>query len=91
MSKPPDIKIPLDSVTLSLCGYTFGGSEGYWLYDKTRGMNLAMRAETPTEAFVEALHYYQERLTLRELELALLQSKVDAFVSQFVEHDEGFV
>ncbi len=88
MSKPADIKCPLNSETLHLCGFTFGGSKGYWLYDKTRGMNLAMRAETPTDAFVEALHYYQKRLTLREQELAALQSKVDAFVEQFTEPDE---
>lgn len=88
MSKPPDIKIPLDSETLSLHGFTFGGNKGYWLHDKTRGFNLSMRAETPTDAFVEALHYYQKRLTLREQELAALQSKVDAFVSQFTEPDE---
>jgi len=73
----------LDSETLSMCDYTFGGSKGYWLYDSTRGMNLAMRAETPTDAFVQALHYYQKRLTAVEQEHAVLRNKVDAFVEQF--------
>lgn len=88
MSKPPDIQVPLNSETLELCGYTFGGSKGYWLYDTTRGMNLAMRAETPTEAFVEALHYYQERLAKAEREYQELRVKVDAFVEQFTDPEE---
>lgn len=58
-------------------------TDGFWLYDKTRGMNLSMRAKTPTDAFVEALTYYQRRLS--ELERAYwdMKDKVDAFVSQF--------
>ena len=88
MSKPPDIQVPLNSETLSLCGFTFGGSKGYWLYDEVVGMNLGMRAETPNDAFVEALHFYQKRLKEREAELFALQAKVDAFVEQFTEPDE---
>ena len=36
--------------------------DGWWLWDQTRGMNLAMRAKSRDAAFVEALSYYQERL-----------------------------
>ena len=86
MSKPPDNIMKL-SETLSMCEYKSGGCAGFWLYDKTRGMNLSMRANNETDAFVEALHYYQKRLAKVEQEHAALKTKVDAFVSQFAEDD----
>lgn len=91
MSKPPDAFLKL-SETLTLCEYQSpkNGSFGFWLYDKTRGMNLSMRAKTSTDAFVEALTYYQERLAKVEQEYASLQTKVDAFVDQFKDPDERF-
>lgn len=70
-----------DSLTLTLC------HDGYWLYDKTRRMNLSMRAKTPEDAFVEALTYYQWRLKDVESSYNSLNAKVEAFVSQFVEDD----
>lgn len=85
MSLPPDIKVPLNSETLKMVGYTFGGYKGYWLYDRTRSMNLAMRAETPTDALVEALHYYQRRLKEVENEATRVRSLVDKFVDNFIE------
>ena len=90
MSKPPDTHEKL-SETLSLCEYQSpkNGSFGFWLYDYTRGMNLAMRAKTEREAFVEALTYYQKRLATVEADHALLRSKVDAFVSQFAEENDA--
>lgn len=62
--------------------------DGFWLYDKTRGMNLAMRAKTSNDAFVEALHYYQKRLKETENSYASLKAQVDNFVNQFVEKEE---
>ena len=61
--------------------------DGYWLYDKTRGMNIAMRAESVEAAFTEALLYFQRRL--REVEQAhcSLKVKVADFVGQFVDED----
>lgn len=88
MSKPPDNVVKL-SDTLSLCEYKSGGHLGFWLYDKTRGMNLAMRAKTDTDAFVEALTYYQNRLTTVEADHANLRKKVDSFVAQFVDDAEA--
>ena len=88
MSKPDNyVKL---SPTLGLAEYTSpkNGSFGFWLYDETRGMNLAMRAKTERDAFVEALHYYQGRLTGVEQRHADLRGKVDAFVAQFVEADD---
>lgn len=88
MSKPPDTFFKL-SETLTLCEYQSpkNGSFGFWLYDKTRGMNLSMRAKTERDAFVEALHYYQLRLANVEKEQAILTAKVDAFVAQFIVED----
>lgn len=90
MSKPPDNHINL-SPTLGLSEYTNprNGSFGFWLYDKTRGMNLSMRAKTERDALVEALSYYQEQLTKVEQAHLALTQKVDAFVVQFVDADDA--
>ena len=89
MSKPPDNVWEL-SETLNLCEYTSpkSGYFGFWLYDKTRGFNLSMRAKTERDAFVEALTYYQERLSKVEQAHHSLRDRVDAFVAQFVEDED---
>jgi hypothetical protein len=56
------------------------GNAGFWLHDRTRGMNLAVKEKTQESAFVAALTYYQRRLTEVENALSALQSKVDLFV-----------
>lgn len=71
-----------DTLTLSEC------HDGFWLYDKTRGMNLAMHEKTPTDAFVEALTYYQRRLSDVETAHRELRGLVDAFVSNFTDDEE---
>lgn len=71
-----------DTLTLSEC------HDGFWLYDKTRSMNLAMRAKTPTDAFVNALGYYQHRLSEVETAHRELRGLVDAFVSNFTDDEE---
>jgi hypothetical protein len=88
MSKRPDTHVEL-SPTLGLSEYQDPRNVafGFWLYDKTRGMNLAMRAKTERAAFVSALHYYQERLTKVETAHRSLTQKVDAFVDQFTSED----
>jgi len=72
-----------ETLTLSEC------SDGFWLYDKTRGMNLSMRAKTTQYAFVECISYYQTRLAEVESEHRELTAKVGAFVNQFVEGDDA--
>jgi hypothetical protein len=72
-----------NTLTLSTC------TDGLWLYDSVAGMNLAMRAKSDTEAFVEALTYYQGRLTQVQEEYRALRVKVDSFLDQFIEDDEG--
>lgn len=74
-----------DTIGLTEC------TDGFWLYDKTRGMNLSMHVKTKDDAFIESLTYYQKRLSQNEIELANLKSKVEGFVNQFiVERDEYF-
>lgn len=70
------------TLTLSEC------SDGFWLYDKTRAMNLSMKAKTPTDAFVEALTYYQRRLLEVEQAHHSLSGKVAAFVSEVAEEED---
>ena len=70
------------SISLSEC------NDGFWLYDSTRGMNLSMRAKTRDAAFIEALEYYQKRLTKVESDYQEMKDKVDKFVSLFSEDQD---
>lgn len=69
------------TLTLSEC------TDGFWLYDETRGMNLAMYTKSERAAFVNALSYYQDRLKTIEEAYKSLNEKVDAFVAHFVEEE----
>ena len=60
----------------------------YWLWDETRGMNLAMKADSERDAFIEALEYYQHRLTEVEGNYRELTKKVDSFLDQFKEDED---
>jgi len=68
-----------DTITLVQC------KDGFWLYDMTRRMNLAMKAKTEQEAFVNALMYYQKRLKEVEENFESLHSKVSSFVDTISE------
>lgn len=80
----PEIKTTKFTDTLIL----YECHDGFWLYDKTRGMNLSMHAKTPTAAFVKALTYYQSTLSEVETAHRELRGLVDAFVSNFTEDEE---
>ena len=80
MSKLQDGVVRL-SETLTLCDE---GHLGFRLWDKTLDVNLSIGAKSSTDALVEAIHYYQRRLTKANQEHALLKTKVDAFVAQFI-------
>ena len=82
MRKP--LKSEKLSATISLSECT----DGFWLYDKTRGMNLAMREESKDLAFLVALEYYQKRLQDVESEYKTLKTKVDNFIEQFLPDEE---
>lgn len=81
MAKTLNITDLSDTLHLAEC------TDGFWLYDDTRGMNLAMKAKTEREAFCDALKYYQRRLKEVENNYNSLKAKVDHFVGQF-EEDE---
>jgi hypothetical protein len=63
--------------------------DGFWLYDETcyGGMNLSMRAKTKEAALIEALLHYQKRHLELEKKYIELSTKVNSFVSQFVEEE----
>ena len=82
MRKPISTIKLTDTLNLSEC------HDGFWLYDKTRGMNLAMRSKTSTDALVKAIMYYQNRLINIEQLHKELKKKVDVFVDQFITANE---
>lgn len=82
MSKVINYTVLSKSLSISEC------TDGFWMYDETRGMNLAMRAKTAEAAYLEALEYYQERLKEVENDYNNLKAKVDHFVGQFVEDND---
>jgi len=59
--------------------------DGFWLYDKTKGLNISMRANTAIDALVEAICYYQNRLTTIENEYKETKFKIANFISQFTD------
>ncbi len=67
------------SPTLSISGC----HDGFSIYDKTQGMNLAMQVKTWDAAFIEVITYYQKRLKKIESSYADLTRRVEAFVAQF--------
>lgn len=76
-----------DTITVSERPTGNGRPCGFWLYDRTRGMNLAMGAASVEEAMAEALRYYQKRLLEVEAAHRELSAKVEAFVGQFREEE----
>lgn len=76
-----------DSLTISERHASSEHKQGYWLYDKTQGMNLSMGAATKEAALLEALQYYQKRLATVEADYKELTAKVDSFLVQFSSND----
>lgn len=72
------------SETLTLSEFT----DGFWLYDETREMNLSMKAKTETEALVETITYYQNRLREVEQQYTELFKHVKTFVQNVNENIE---
>lgn len=70
-----------DNFSLSEC------SDGFYLYDYTLQMNIAMYAKSEQEAYQKALHYYQKRLKEVTKDYKALDEKVQAFVGQFKEEE----
>jgi len=74
-----------DTLTISEC------KDGYWLYDKTRGMNLAMRAKTEQDAYVDAITYYQKRCAEIEHKKKKLYNSVNSFIESLSDNDEIYM
>jgi hypothetical protein len=72
------------SETITINEYT----DGVYLWDKTRGMNVAMYAKTHQDALVQALTYYQRRLKEVEGAYSDMKTKVDTFVNQFTDEPD---
>lgn len=78
-----------ESLSICECHRDAERPQGFWIYDKIAGMNLAMGNPDRDAAFVEVITYYQKRLQSTTQELATLQHKVDSFVSQFIEETDS--
>ena len=77
MARPPISSVSLsESLTLHQC------HDGFWLWDDTQGMNLAMREKTAEAAFTRAIEYYQEHLKRKQEAFVELSAHVDHFVGQ---------
>lgn len=74
-----------DTLTISEC------KDGYWLYDETRGMNLAMRAKTEQDAYVKAITYYQKRCVEIEQKKEKLYDNVNNFIASLSDNDEVYL
>jgi len=74
-----------DTLTISEC------KDGYWLYDKTRGMNLSMRAKTEQDAYVDAITYYQKRCAKIEQEKKKLYDSVNNFIDSLSDNDDIYM
>lgn len=83
MSKTLNPFVLSKTITISQC------TDGFWLYDSSRGMNLSMKAESSEVALLEAQEYYQKRFQEVQNNYNSLKAKVDHFVGQIVDHDCG--
>lgn len=63
-------------------------TDGFWFWDKTREMNLSMKAKSPQEAWMDAIAYYQRRLQAVEKEHKELKTAVDTFVATVYPENE---
>jgi hypothetical protein len=84
-SPPRSTEVLSDTLSLSDC------HDGFWLYDDSRKMNLAMRANTREDALLDGLKYYQQRLATAEADkarlLALVYGVVDNLRDVELVHD----
>lgn len=70
-----------DSITLTEC------SDGWWLWDQTRKMNLAMKAASKEAALLSALDYYQDRFNRLDAQHKDLKLKVENFIGGVLSDD----
>jgi hypothetical protein len=67
----------LDTLALTEC------TDGYYLWDNVRQMNISMYAKTEQQALIDGLLYYQKRCSEITKDYKELNNKVQSFLSQF--------
>ncbi len=81
------IDLGANSLCLSEC------TDGFWLWDETREMNLSMKAKTERVALVETILYYQRRLAEVETDRDAMRARIDdvlnALGAEETENDNG--
>lgn len=80
----------LNSVVLSKTLTISECTDGFWLWDETRRMNLAMKAESTEAALVEAITYYQRRMADVESSYNSLKSRVESFVESVRDDEDDY-
>ena len=66
------------------------GSDGYWLYDEARGMNIAMRSNSERDACLDALRYYQFKVDALEKERKELKTALNKITELASPHSEDW-
>ncbi len=74
-----------DTLTISEC------KDGYWLYDKTRGINLSMRAKTEKDDYGDAITYYKKRCAEIEQKKKKLYDSVNNFIESISDNNEIYM
>jgi hypothetical protein len=82
MGKPIRNVFKTETFTLTEC------TDGYFLWDQVRKINIAMYAKTEQSALIEGLLYYQRRCAEISKDYKELDAKVQLFFSQFNEEDD---
>ena len=71
-----------DTLTLTEC------TDGYYLWDKVAGFNIAIHAKSEQQALIDGLDYYQRYHSKLQKDYKELDNKVQNFLSQFDRDDE---
>lgn len=66
-----------DTLVLTEC------TDGYYLWDKVAGFNIAIHAKTEQEALIDGLKYYQTYHSKLKKDYKELNDKVESFLCQF--------
>ncbi len=70
-----------DTLILTEC------TDGYYLFDKVAGFNIAIHAKTEQQALINGLNYYQRFHSQLKKDYEELNNKVENFLSQFSDNE----
>jgi len=71
-----------DTLTLTEC------TDGYYLWDKVAGFNIAIHAKSEQQALIDGLDYYQRYHSKLQKEHKELINKVESFLCKFERDDD---